>query len=67
MIKLRACYYMDREVGRAAAAPAGCGGKSGLQRAGRQVTPGRCEPTESATENKPPMGLNATGKGEKVR
>ena len=29
-------------------------GKSGLQRAGRQVTPGRRELTESATENIPP-------------
>ena len=24
-------------------------------RAGRQVTPGRCKPTESATENIPPL------------
>src|SRR4030065_2166162 len=31
------------------------GGKSGLHRAGCQVTPGRREPTESATENIPPM------------
>jgi hypothetical protein len=30
------------------------GGKSGLHRAGCQVTPGRREPTESATENIPP-------------
>ena len=30
-------------------------GKSGLQRAGRQVTPGRRELTESATENIPPL------------
>lgn len=30
------------------------GGKSGLHRAECQVTPGRCEPTESATENKLP-------------
>jgi hypothetical protein len=29
-------------------------GKSGLHRAGCQVTPGRREPTESATENIPP-------------
>ena len=40
------------------------GGKSGLHRAGRQVTPGGREPTESATENKPP---GVPGKGEKVR
>ena len=38
-------------------------GKSGLHRAGRQVTPGRREPTDSATENIPPF----YGKGEKVR
>ncbi len=31
-------------------------GKSGLHRAGCQVTPGRREPTESATENRPPNG-----------
>ena len=37
-------------------------GKSGLQRAGRQVTPGRRELTDSATENIPPF----YGKGEKV-
>lgn len=30
------------------------GGKSGLHRTGRQVTPGRRKPTDSATENKPP-------------
>ena len=30
------------------------GGKSGLLRTGRQVTPGGREPTESATENIPP-------------
>ena len=32
-------------------------GKSGLHRAGRQVTPGRCKPTESATESIPPILL----------
>ena len=31
-----------------------CGGKSGLHRAGRQITSGGREPTESATENIPP-------------
>ena len=30
-------------------------GKSGLHRAGRQVTPGKRELTDSATENKPPL------------
>ncbi len=30
-------------------------GKSGLHRAGRQVTPGECELTDSATENIPPI------------
>src|SRR3546814_8882620 len=34
----------------------GCRGKSGLHRARCQVTPGRREPTESATESKPPNG-----------
>ena len=38
-------------------------GKSGLHRAGRQVTPGKRELTESATENIPPI----FGKGEMVR
>ena len=42
------------------------GGKSGLHRTGRQVTPGRRKPTESATENIPPK-FARTGKGEKVR
>jgi hypothetical protein len=42
------------------------GGKSGLHRAGCQVTPGRREPTESATENIPPTRFGA-GKGEMVR
>jgi len=42
------------------------GGKSGLHRAGRQVTPGGRESMESATENIPPKRFGA-GKGEKVR
>ena len=46
--------------------PKGRGGKSGLRRTGCQVTPGGREPTESATENKPPKRASA-GKGEKVR
>jgi hypothetical protein len=33
------------------------GGKSGLHRAECQVTPGRCEPTESAAESRPPKPL----------
>ena len=37
----------------------GLRGKSGLHRVGRQVTPGRCEPTESAAESKPPSAFNA--------
>ena len=40
------------------------GGKSGLHWAGCQVTPGRREPMESATENIPPR---LRGKGEMVR
>ena len=45
------------------------GGKSGLHRAGCQITSGRREPTESATENIPPRICLKTvrGKGEKVR
>jgi hypothetical protein len=43
------------------------GGKSGLHRAGRQVTPGGREPMESATENTPPKRARRAGKGEKVR
>jgi len=49
------------------------GGKSGLHRAECQVTPGRRESTESATENIPPIGHGRfirpshIGKGEMVR
>jgi len=43
------------------------GGKSGHHRAECQLTAGRCEPTESATENRPPMAFRRTGKGETVR
>ena len=42
------------------------GGKSGLHRAERQVTPGGREPTESAAESIPPK-LAKAGKVEKVR
>ena len=45
----------------------GRGGKSGLRRAERRVTPGRREATESATESKPPMARKRTGKVERVR
>ena len=45
----------------------GCRGKSGLHRARCQVTPGRREPTESATESRPPMAREGSGKGETVR
>ena len=51
-------------VGQAIARRIAAGGKSGLLRAGCQVTPGRREPTESATENIPPR---SRGKGEMVR
>ena len=40
------------------------GGKSGLHRAESQITSGRREPTESATDNIPPASV---GKGEMVR
>ena len=41
-------------------------GKSGLHRAVSLLTAGRGDPTESATENRPPMDLRITGKGETV-
>lgn len=41
-------------------------GKSELHRAGELLTATRGDPRESGTENKPPMGGNTTGKGEKV-
>ena len=44
------------------------GGKSGLHRAGCQLTAGGREPTESAAENKPPKVLfGENGKVEMVR
>jgi hypothetical protein len=51
--------------------PAKARGKSGLQRAHCQITPGRCHqaPTDSATENRPPMAVDdvdGSGKGETV-
>jgi len=54
------------EAGRATAVTTRHGGKSGLHRAGCQVTPGGREPTESAAENTPPKRYGA-GKGEMVR
>jgi len=48
-------YSCGRESTRQSPSPPGGGGKSGLHRAGRQVTPGGREPTESAAENIPPM------------
>ena len=53
--------FMQREPG-SCAVPDGKRGKSGHQRAGCRVTPGRREAMESATENIPPKG-----KGEKAR
>jgi hypothetical protein len=38
------------------------GGKSGLRRIGCQVTPGGREPTESATESRPPKSLTGTAR-----
>ena len=40
---------------RMVAAPKQCRGKSGLHRTDRQITSGRREATESATEKRPPM------------
>jgi len=54
------------EAGWATAVTRRHGGKSGLHRAGCQVTPGGREPTESAAENTPPKRSGA-GKGEMVR
>src|SRR6266536_2068533 len=54
-----------------AVAEAGARGKSELHRARCWVTPRGREPTESATESRPPTGaprkLGAAGKGETVR
>ena len=47
------------ELARQPLLPQGDRGKSGLHRAGCQVTPGRREPMESATENIPPMRRKA--------
>jgi len=45
------------------------GGKSGLHRAGCQITSGGRKPTASAAESIPPMASSriGTGKGERVR
>ena len=47
--------YSLPESARQPLPPVGGGGKSGLHRAGCQVTPGRREPTESAAESRPPF------------
>ena len=47
--------YYQRESARRSLLRQRRGGKSGLRRAECQVTPGRREATESATESKPPM------------
>ena len=60
-----ACEYTSARESAGQSLGSHPGGKSGLHRAGCQVTPGRREPTESATENIPPAGT--AGKGEKVR
>src|SRR5438105_6546221 len=65
---------VDLPAGRGGRVTAGevnsVGGKSGLQRAGRWVTPSRGDPKESATENYRPAaaisGETLSGKGEKV-
>ena len=54
----------------AAAASLWCGGgKSGLRRTGRWVTPSPGNRKESATERKPPSSTHEVvgGKGERVR
>ncbi len=58
-------YVLRQVVGRDGRGPKSLGrGKAELQRVGCQVTPGRREATERATENKPPVPW--AGKGEKV-
>ncbi|TCK17528.1 hypothetical protein DFR30_0760 [Thiogranum longum] len=49
--------YNRPEAGRTIAVVFRQRGKSGLHRAGCQVTPGRRKPTESAAENIPPMAF----------
>ena len=53
-----------RELIEAIAVALSSRGKSGLRRTGCQVTPGGCEPMESAAEKIPPA---PAGKGEMVR
>src|SRR3546814_16056324 len=61
-VTVRRCWTGLRETmalaesARQSRHPKGCRGKSRLHRARCQVTPGRREPTESATESKPPNG-----------
>ena len=66
MLKRVACYSARSELAEAVAVAffKRNRGKSGLQRAGCQVTPGGCESMESAAENIPPV---SAGKGEMVR
>ena len=59
MLKRKRLRYNPSRVVQAVAVVFGIyveddGGKSGLRRVERQVTPGECELTESAAENKPP-------------
>src|SRR5436305_14665803 len=66
--------WVDLPAGRGGRVTAGevnsVGGKSGLRRAGRWVTPSRGDPKESATENyrqaRLISGEMSSGKGEKV-
>ena len=39
----------------------------GFMETGCRITPGRGNPMDSATENKPPMAREGSGKGETVR
>ncbi len=58
------CVIIRAELARQLLRSQERGGKSGLHRAGYQVTPGRCKPTTSAAERRPPTSV---GKGERVR
>jgi len=51
---------------RMAAVPQGIEESPGFTETRCRLTAGRREPTDSATENKPPMARKGTGKGETV-
>src|SRR5690606_27421707 len=62
-----AVEYVPAESARQSRHAQACRGKSGLHRARCQVTPGRREPTESATESRPPMARSPQGRRDQAR